>query len=143
MIDSGWFVPEAMYGFSLYEVASNATVWPFNQSIIFIVMNSDSYNNLPEDLQALIQETAKEVFENDVMGYFDKTYYEFLNLAKEKKPDFNVIELPQSDLDAITETLWPLVESYAKNLDDQGYDGMGIMAWMQERASFYNQEFAS
>jgi TRAP-type C4-dicarboxylate transport system substrate-binding protein len=143
LIDSGWFVPEAMYGFSLYEVANNATVWPYNQSIIFIVMNSDSYNSLPADLQSIVLETAEEVFENNVMGYFDKTYYEFLDLAKEKNPDFNVIDLPQSDLDSITATLWPLVETYAKGLDEQGYDGTGIMSWMQERARAYNEEYAS
>jgi TRAP-type C4-dicarboxylate transport system substrate-binding protein len=143
LIDSGWFVPEAMYGFSLYEVAGNATVWPFNQSIIFIVMNSDSYNALPEDLQSIVQEAAKEVFENNVLGYFDRTYDEFLNLAKEKKADFTVIELSQDDLNGITETLWPLVEEYANTLDEQGYDGAGTMRWMQERAKFYNEQYGS
>ena len=140
-IDSGWFVPEAMYGFSLYEVANYGTVWPYNQSVILIVMNSDTFTSLPPDLQQIVKDTAKDVFENDVMGYFDSTFEEFLGMAAEKNDKFEVIRLPQSDLDAVTEALWPFVEEYANKIEGEGHKGIEVMNWMQERAAYYNSQY--
>ncbi|MDR0852315.1 MAG: TRAP transporter substrate-binding protein DctP [Clostridiales Family XIII bacterium] len=142
MIDSGWFVPEAMYGFSLYEVSNYATVWPYNQSIVIFTMNEDKFNSLPADLQQVIKDAAAEVFDTIVMGYYDSTFNTFLDMAKEKNSKFEVINLPQSDLDAITESLWVLVEEYAESIEASGNNGLEMMAWMQERAAYYNEQFS-
>lgn len=142
LLDSGWFVPEAMYGFSLYEVTKYATVWPFNQSIVFINMNQGVFDSLPADLQKVIDEAMEEYYNSVVLSYFDNNFWNFLDRAREANKNFEVIELSDADLSFVTDTLWPLVEEYATGLDKNGLDGTGMMKWMQERVAHHNAIFS-
>lgn len=142
LLDSGWFVADAMLSFSLQEVANYSTIWPFNHSIIFCVISQDAYNSLPADLQAVIDACAEELYQNVLLGVIDENRNDSLKTAQESNPNLEIIDLGEEDLAQVTETLTPLLAEYAGTLDAQGYDGTGIMNWLTETAAKYNEMYA-
>lgn len=142
LLDSGWFVVDAMLAFSLQEVADYCTIWPFNHSIIFAVMSEDAYNSLPDDLQQIVDEACEELYQEVLLGVIDNNTETSIATAKESNPDLEIINLSDEDLAAVTELLSPLFAEYATTLDGQGYAGTETMEWILDKADQYNEMYA-
>jgi len=142
MIDSGWFVADAMLSFSLHEVANYSTIWPFNHSMIFCVIAQDTLQALPADLQQVFEEAAVWLYEEVLLGIIDNNRESSLARAQSENTKLEIINLSADDLATITETLAPLFDESAKKLDEQGLGGTELMNWIIDRAAYYNSIYS-
>jgi len=79
VIDGAMTAIWAAYDFKWYEVVSYSTLWDYFYGTDFFVMNLDSFNELPEDLQDILMDTAAEHQDINQKGCDELV---FVNLAK-------------------------------------------------------------
>jgi TRAP-type C4-dicarboxylate transport system substrate-binding protein len=139
-INAAIAVPEAYVGFSLYEVTDFAVEFPYNNGLVMINMNKDKFNSLPEDLQQIILDSADKLYQDKMVGWYDKMYYDYLDEAKGKNTKLEVNKFSQADLDKMTDILLPSVAAYAEQLNKDGYDGTGMLEWMNTTTDKFNAE---
>jgi TRAP-type C4-dicarboxylate transport system substrate-binding protein len=117
------------YAFGLQEVANYFTPLTMMNGDQVIAMSRALYDEMPADLQAVIDEVAAEM--TDVaISYVFASEEETMNNIFDSNPDFKFLELEdvQGFLDAATAVL----EDKAKELDDMGLDGSGALEWLRE-----------
>jgi TRAP-type C4-dicarboxylate transport system substrate-binding protein len=112
--------------FKLYEPIDYCLNLPINFTSCFVLMNKDTYEGLPEDLQAIIDKYANG-YAGDMAGYWwDSCRYWVADKMKANnvevyEPSEELLSWAQSE-----EVVGPIHEWYVGYLNDAGLDGQAI-----------------
>ena len=112
--------------FKLYEPIDYCLDLPVSYTSCFVLMNKNTYNNLPDDLKAVIDTYAGN-YAGDMAGYWwDSCNYWVADKMRENgvevyKPSDELKAWAQSD-----EIIKPIHEWYINYLNEQGLDGQAI-----------------
>jgi len=114
-----------------------------NTTMMFIVMNKDKWNALPDNVKKVFTEVSEEWIEKHgkVWDYYDKTgidYFESLGEGRE------VIELPADEMARWVKTaVAPLVEGYVSEKAGLGLPAAEYEKYIMERVSYWSARSAT
>lgn len=142
LIDCVYSTPDWIYANSLHEVAPHVFVpaperaRPQLFATAAIVMNTNSFNKLPEDLQKVVVDVS-----NSMTGYIgqsmNKVYDTAIeNLTKSGKGTLNYMSA--EDFKTWSERAPNLLDQAAKDLEAAGYPGEAIIARYRELSAAYS-----
>ena len=117
----------------LAEVISYAIPMSVQTGEEAMCMGWDTYNSLPADLQAVIDEVFAEM-EDVVTAFTTADQMAAIEDAKSINPDFVVNEFAQEDTDMFAEAGAVLMEEKAAEMDANGLDGTGALEWLRAHA---------
>jgi TRAP-type C4-dicarboxylate transport system substrate-binding protein len=109
-------------GLKLFEVTDHLNVTNLGHNCgMPLVMNLDTWNKLPVDVQRVIEEINKEAIK--VFCRINQENYEKeMKLVKEK--GMKIVEFPQADVEQMKQIARKQVwEPYAKKMDEKGLNG--------------------
>ncbi len=118
---------ETLKSFRIAEVVDYVTFTPmlYNQ-LLFMVMNLDTWNSLPPDIQDTIEEVNEEYYEEVVAGFYDwleELAYEWM---EEEGIALEFIELPEEEEQKWVELIEPMYDDHIEYLNEQGLPGEDI-----------------
>lgn len=139
LIDSSLYVSN-----KLYEQFSWMNTYNYNSALAFVVMNEDSYNKLPADLQQILMDEY-ETLSLACAKYTDEDLSTFVN---EIAPQFEIeiYDAAPEVIEAVNEKLIVLVEEpWAADCESAGYDAAEIKSlveqYIQEGREQYGAEY--
>lgn len=113
----------------LSELVSNHTEFSGDESLytaaIVLVMNKDSYNNLPDDLRAIIDAESGEklsAFASQVMWDMDAPAREIAVEAGN-----NIVTLDEAEVQRWKDASQPVIDRWVAETDAQGIDGNALI----------------
>ena len=115
----GLMIPmETLRAFRLAEVVKYVTeCWPTGQvDVFYLVMNKNSWNKLPPDIQKIFNEYP---FEEKFASMWNEIDIDGKNYGKEKGLKF--IELSSSEIARWKKAVEPVVDTYVKKMVASGY----------------------
>lgn len=130
----GWDVVDS---FRMYEQAEYILDWHLNINPYFLVMNLDTYNSLPADLQAIIDEYSGY----KALEYVGTKWQDIKASCMETNADkvYTLSDEEQAKLVAIGEDV---AQKWIDSVTANGADGQGLYdAWM-ERVEKYEDKIA-
>lgn len=135
MIVGGITSPEALEGFSLYEVTGDYLLdWNyFNTSMFYCAMNIDTYNSLSPE--------AKAFFDTDpavIIEAWDYLVPRAIDTARQHK-DVVINTLSEEENQRWLDTLAPMVEENIAALNSKGMDGAAVHKTIKELTDKYNE----
>lgn len=131
---------DVMRGFELAELVDYATETDFLYNIVFMkVMNKDTFNALPEDVQETIEEMNEEyvkeygqVFDDSVMAGYEYGVDEH---------GVEIIELDEEEKERWEEEVKPVVQNHIEEMDGMGLPGEEIVETIEDKFSDYSAEY--
>ena len=113
----------------LSELVDNHTEFSGDESLytaaIVLVMNKDSYNNLPDDLRAILDEESGEklsAFASQVMWDMDAPAREIAVEAGN-----NIVTLDEAEVQRWKDASQPVIDRWVAEMDAQGIDGNALI----------------
>lgn len=127
----GALVPySTILSFNFHEVAKYMTVLDLTSACRPArAMNLDAYNSLPADIKQIFNDSIPYWEERDDY-YRDGEDVDGLELGEQEGMEF--IELSAEDLDAVYDSLDPIMREVAAGLDDKGLPGTEIYERIRE-----------
>lgn len=117
----------------LAEVADYIVPVPCHNGEEMICMSRAAYDNLPEDLQAVVDETFVEMY--DILSTYTQEQEDLCyDACYDMNPDLTVNEFSEEELAAMEELGMELMEAKAAELDGMGLDGTGALNWLKDHA---------
>lgn len=116
----GLMIPmETLRAFRLAEVTKYATeCWPIGQVYtFFLIMNKDTWNKLPPDLQKIFNEYP---FEEKLATLWNEIDIDGKNLGKVTGLEF--IDLPREEITKWKKAVEPVLDTYVKKMVASGYN---------------------
>ena len=103
-----------------YGLTVNGPVYPFA-----VVMNLDTWNSLPADVQSALDAYAAEhaLWTGDYVDGWGKTALQW----SDETYGFTLNELPEADRAAMKELVAPLLEQWKKDAEKNGIDGQAVL----------------
>ncbi len=130
---------DTLKGFRLAEVVDYITKTPFLYNIVFMkVMNLDTWNSLPPDIQDIIEEVSEEY----VMEY-GRLRTDHTLAGQEfgvEEHGLEVIELSPSEEERWLEEIEPVVENWIQQKEAEGLPGEEIVETVRELDEKFTQE---
>lgn len=122
---------DTLKGFRLAEVVSHATKTPFLYNIVFMkVMNLDTWDSLPPDIQDIIEEVSEEY----VVKY-GKLRADYTRDGQEfgiNEHGLEIIELSPEEEARWRELIGPVVDNWVNKSDNAGLPGQEIVDTVKE-----------
>lgn len=133
---------ETLKSFRLAEVTDHVTVTPFlyNQ-LLFMVMNLETWNSLPEDIQEIIEEETEDYYEEVVVGFYDRLNEEVFEWFEEEGIEMEIIKLDDEEQKRWIELVEPLFDEHVRELEEKGLPGDEILQQVIELTEKYNEEY--
>jgi TRAP-type C4-dicarboxylate transport system substrate-binding protein len=130
---------ETLKNFNFAEVVSYVTsIWQINFPYpFFVVMNEDSYNSLPDNVKAVVDELAGEYRERFVLMWnsIDFTGKEYaLGLGVE------FYDLSETEAARFKAAVEPVIDDYVANMVAAGYSETEVRGWidfLREREEYW------
>jgi len=112
--------PSLFYDLGLHEVCPYYVNSPLTDSNCTWCMNADRWNELPDNLKAIVE---AECLRSQILGG-DDTYIKDIEKLQVMVNDWGttVIEWPQEEFDAVRSVAIPLYEELGEELNDPYYD---------------------
>lgn len=130
----GWDVVDS---FRLYEQAKYILDWHLNVNPYFLVMNNDSYNKLPEDLQKIIDEYSGY----KALEYVGTKWQDIKASCMEANKD-KIYTWSDSEQQKADELGEEVAQDWIKKVSSSGTDGQGLYnAWI-DRLQKYEDKIA-
>ncbi len=133
---------ETLLSFNFAEVVKYSTsIWQISFPYPFYcVMNQDSYNNLPADIQAIFDELVGEYKERFLLVWNSIDF-----LGKEYGESLGVEFYDLSDEEAArwVAAVEPVIDTYVANMVAAGYSETEVRGWidfLRERADYWTQK---
>lgn len=128
VIDGIYIPMETLRAFRFAEVTKNITeCWPIGQVYTFyLIMNKDSWNKLPADVQKVFNEYP---FEDKLAATWNDIDIDGKKLGIEKK--LNFIQLSPAEGQKWIKAGDTVVEKYVKNMVAQGYKESEVRGWIK------------
>jgi TRAP-type C4-dicarboxylate transport system substrate-binding protein len=135
MIVGGITSPEALEGFSLYEVTGDYILdWPyFNTSMFYCVMNIDTYNSLSDEAKAFFDQVPDYVIES-----WDYLVPRAIQVTEDYK-SVTINTLTDEESRRWLDKLAPMITNNIDSLNAKGFDGAELHRYFQEIADKYNE----
>jgi len=140
VMDGGVAPLESMLGFRLGEVTADyITLTPFlyNQ-LFFNVMNLDTWNSLPPDLQETFTKATEEYYADHLPTLWNEINQGGLDYVQELKT-VEITTLSPEETERWTEKLPPIHDAYVEFLNGRGLPGEEILQQMKDLADKYNE----
>lgn len=131
----GWDVVDS---FRLYEQADYILEWHLNVNPYFLVMNKDTYNSLPEDLRAVIDEYSGY----KALEYVGTKWQDIKKSCMETTAD-KVYTLSDAEQQKAVDLGKQVADSWIKNVTASGADGQGLYDAYMERVQKYSDKIAN
>jgi len=133
---------ETLFAFKFGEVVKYSTsVWQINNPFPFyLVMNKNSYKNLPPDIRSIFDRLVGEYKERFIMTW---NAIDFVGKAFGKKKGVEIIELPPSELPIMQAAVKPVMEGYVKRMVDKGFAEAEVRGWikfLKDRSEYYTNK---
>lgn len=137
----GFLALTALDGFRLGEVSADyITFTPFTpQNVFYCVMNLDTWNSLPADIQEIITEVTNEFYYENVPMVWDED-----NIAAtqhwEQEKDVEYIHLSDEEAAKWISKIEYMQDEYVEELNSRGLDGTGTMEAIKAAVEKYNNQ---
>lgn len=124
--------------YRFYEVANYHTDYPFFQSMLMTLMSQDSYDRLPPDLQAVIDENSGIEYATRMGEIWDTA----TDPARQATRDNGntIVELDAEELDRWRTAVQPAYDAWIAEMDSRGYDGAALFAALMEITARHGRE---
>lgn len=129
---------DTIEGFKLGDVLTHITKTPFLYNIVFMkVMNWDTWNSLPPDIQEIFEEVSEEFVEK-----YGKLRADYTNQGQEigVQEGIEIIELSSSEEALWRERIEPVVENWIQSKEAAGLPARNIVEKVRELDAQYSQE---
>lgn len=139
---SGNLAPlEVLEGWNQAEVTDYITMTPFlYNATFFFTMNLDVWNDIPTELQDIIEEVNEEFFVETASRLFLDMNESALNFAVEETGQ-EIIELSDEEQERWLNKVRPLLEEWVTEMEAEGLPAREIYELTLELADKYNEEF--
>ena len=129
---------EVLQGWGHAEVTDYLTMTPFlYNTLFFVTMNLDVWNEIPAHLQQIITEATETFFEEVAIGLWDMQNESALEFAVEKTNQ-EVIHLTEAETARWMELVMPIQEEFIDEMDVLGLDGRAALEIVQKHADECN-----
>ena len=143
MVDGTMLCWEAATVFKIFEVTKYRTAAKINTSLTTFMMNRDSYNSLPPDIQQFIDETTGLSMSQSFGSSFDKFDLKQLNEVMlpydKEKGNPEIYNLPDDEIAKWSEAVEPVVEEWITEREDKGLPAQAFYDDMLQIAAKYNK----
>ena len=135
-VDGTLFNTANINDWGFWEVLEYYTSCGFYNLAWFTVMNLDTYNSLPADLQALVDETFGLNAGVTVGRSFDADYQENIQIAQDYGVE--IIEVDEAERDSWKEACDPLYDEWLAEMESLGLDGQAVLDQLQALIEEYH-----
>jgi TRAP-type C4-dicarboxylate transport system substrate-binding protein len=130
---------DVLKGFKLAEVVDYATNTPFLYNVVFMqVMNKDTWNSLPPDLQEIVQEVSDEYARK--YGALRTDYTEQGLQYGIEEHGLETIELGPEEEEKWLSKIQPVVENWIQEKEENGLPGKEAVEIVKELDAKYSEE---
>ncbi|MBA7683800.1 Solute-binding protein [subsurface metagenome] len=137
VVDANFAYLETLKTWKHGDVVKYVTKFPVAcSSCIFVAMNKDKWNSLPEDIQEVFTEVSEEFLEYSARAwvYLDKMGLElFLSLGEGRE----YIEIPQGERSVWLALVQPLLDRYVEEKTAMGLPAEEYFAYIEERTKYW------
>lgn len=124
------------------EVINYVTfIWPIAHPYTFYyVMNLDTWNKLPADIQKIFDEFTEEFMLKDAK-MFDDEDFEGVEFARELGVE--LIDLSPAEADMWLQAVEPVIEDYVEKMVAAGYSETEVRGWIKfakERIDYWTEQ---
>lgn len=133
VIDSTMTSFSAITVFNFHEICDYVTLMPMVAADAVVAMSQATYDALPADLQAVIDDCIEDVYA-EWNNYMHITEDKCRNTILEENQNLQIIDLSDEAIADFCEKANPSLEAKAAELNAAGLDGDGALAWLRERA---------
>ncbi len=127
-LTAGTIAPmETLKSFRIAEVVDYVTITPmlYNQ-LLFMVMNIDTWNSLPPDIQQTIDTVTEEYYVDVVAGFYDWLEELAVEWIEEEGIQLEITHLSAEEQQRWVEKIEPMFEDQINHLNNQGLPGEEI-----------------
>ncbi len=141
VVDGSFTPREVLRGWNQAEVVQYVTncTEVGNTTMMYVVMNENKWNQLPEDIQQVFIDVSSEWIEKHgmVWDYYDKAGIDyFLSLGQGRE----VIDLSEEESQLWVETaVDPLIEKYIADKTARGHDAAEYEDYLNERVDYWSE----
>jgi TRAP-type C4-dicarboxylate transport system substrate-binding protein len=133
---------ETLFAFKFAEVVKYTTsVWQINNPFPFyLVMNKDSYKNLPQDVKGVFDKLVGEYKERYILMW---NSIDFVGKGFGLKKGVEFIELAPEELPKWQAAVQPVIEDYVKRMVGKGFSEKEVRGWiafLKERSEYYTKK---
>lgn len=137
VVDGTLFNTANMNDWKFWEVVNTYTEGNFYNLAWFSVMNLDTWNKLPEDVQAVIEETYGLNAGLMVGEGFDDDYFKNIEIAQNKGVE--IYDLPAEERDRWREATQPVYDSWVEKMESKGLPGEKVLKEVQRLIAKYSK----
>ncbi|MBA7564818.1 Solute-binding protein [subsurface metagenome] len=121
---------ETLFAFKFAEVCNYTTsIWQITFPYPFyLVMNQDSYNNLPDDIKEIFDTLVGEYKERYILMW---NSVDFLGQALGEAEGVEFIELSEAEVAKFVAAVAPVIDDYIANMVDAGYSQAEVEGWIE------------
>lgn len=133
---------EPLKSWRMSEVTKYTTnCWQIGEMDVFwLIMNKNSWNNLPPDIQKIFTDTSEEYKEIYATAWND---LDFEGLDAAKQAGNEIIELSPDEAARWVEAVKPVTENYVKTMVGRGYSEAEVRDWItfiNERIDYWTKK---
>ena len=144
VVDGSFTPREVLKGWNQAEVVKYVTgsYDVGNTTMMFVVMNKDKWNTLPDNIKTIFTEVSREWIEKHgkVWDYYDKVGIDYFLTFEGRE----VIELPPEEMARWVETaVEPLIEQYISEKTELGLPAEDYQEYLLERVNYWSQRTAT
>ncbi len=133
---------EVALAFKFFEVTKYQTSVSLNVSAIDLVMNLDTWNSLPPDIQQLLNETGGLQGSELAGRKFDESENQFESALRDidkQKGNPDIYYLPETEKTKWRDMVTPLYEEWIKKTEAKGLPARAYFNDLQQMAAKYNE----
>lgn len=144
VVDGSFTPREVLKGWNQAEVVRYVTgsYDVGNTTMMFVVMNKDKWDTLPDNIKTIFTEVSREWIEKHgkVWDYYDKVGIDYFLTFEGRE----VIELPPEEMARWVETaVEPLIEQYISEKTEMGLPAEDYQEYLLERVNYWSQRTAT
>ncbi len=127
---------EVLQAWSHAEVTDYVTYTPFlYNTLFFVTMNQNKWNNLPADLQEIILDINEKFHEEVAAGLWDEQNAGAMETVVDEMEEF--ITLSDEEAARWIEAVEPMQDDFIAKMDEQGFEGEKILNAVKDLAEQY------
>jgi len=135
---------EAMKAFKMYEVTKYRTETPKGiwLDLLSMIMNWDSWNSLPPEVQQVFEETSGAFMSKLAGENFDKADIELRQAVMDLDKEAGLPEwynVPEDEFERWKEAINPVFDKWLKRMNDKGLPGEKVLEETRRLAEKYSQ----
>jgi TRAP-type C4-dicarboxylate transport system substrate-binding protein len=134
-IDAIHFNDAAALIFKLHEVSKFRTANGFNVLTIEYCMSADWFDDLPSDLQVVVNNWGRQMAIAEAAGFYD--YGGLVNVVKMKSQGLQIVDMPAAELDKWRKSLAGVETAWVADAEKKGVPAKAMMADIRKAAAKY------